>query len=129
MKYKLLLCGINLLLCLSTCFSSALMAAETVIDFTGKIKDGQNITAVIRKSIEEAPKADLKFVFPKGVYHFSPAESFKKTYCITNHENGEKNIAFLFDGFRNVKIEGDETEFVFTGAMLPFLFVNSQELS
>ena len=126
MKYKLLLCGINLLLCLSTCFSSALMAAETVIDFTGKIKDGQNITAVIRKSIEEAPKADLKFVFPKGVYHFSPAESFKKTYCITNHENGEKNIAFLFDGFRNVKIEGDETEFVFTGAMLPFLFVNSQ---
>lgn len=49
MKYKLLLCGINLLLCLSTCFSSALMAAETVIDFTGKIKDGQNITAVIRK--------------------------------------------------------------------------------
>lgn len=32
MKYKLLLCGINLLLCLSTCFSSALMAAETVID-------------------------------------------------------------------------------------------------
>ena len=68
MKYKLLLCGINLLLCLSTCFSSALMAAETVIDFTGKIKDGQNITAVIRKSIEEAPKADLKFVFPKGVF-------------------------------------------------------------
>ena len=38
MKYKLLLCGINLLLCLSTCFSSALMAAETVIDFTGKNK-------------------------------------------------------------------------------------------
>lgn len=63
-------------------FSSALMAAETVIDFTGKIKDGQNITAVIRKSIEEAPKADLKFVFPKGVYHFSPAESFKRRIAL-----------------------------------------------
>ena len=56
MKYKLLLCSINLLLCLNACFSSALMAAETVVDFTGKIRDGQNITAVVRKSIEEAPK-------------------------------------------------------------------------
>ena len=37
MLFKLFLCGIDLLLCLSTCFSSALMAAETVIDFTVKI--------------------------------------------------------------------------------------------
>lgn len=122
-----IVCIWGIALLIGVFFSSpSLIAANTIINFTGKIKKGQDISSIVKEAIEKAPKTDLELIFPKGVYHFSAKDAFKKTYSITNHENGEKSIAFLFDGFSNVKIKGNGSEFLFTGAMLPFLFINSQ---
>lgn len=104
------------------------LSAETIIDFSGKVESGQDITSIVKEAIQNAPKENATFIFPKGTYHFSPEHAFKRKCNITNHENGDKNIAFLFVNFKNVKIEGNGAELIFTGPMLPFLFINSQNI-
>ena len=107
--------------------SSELLIAQTdknILDFSDLKGNAQNVSALVKSSIEKAPKKDLKIIFPKGIYHFSPEGSFKKMHNITNHENGEKNIAFLFEGFENLEIDGNGSSFIFSGQMLPFLFEN-----
>lgn len=129
MREKILrYCRFCLFIIMAFSYAIESYASETIIDFTNKIKNGQDISNIIREQIEKAPRENLTLIFPKGKYYLSPKGSFKKKYNITNHENGEKNIAFLFDGFKNLKIEGNNTDFIFSGPMLPFLFVNSENI-
>ncbi|VGO17435.1 Alpha-1,3-galactosidase B [Pontiella desulfatans] len=90
-----------------------------------EIKPGEgDMTPVVREAIEQATDAEVKLVFAKGKYFFRPDHTKQKYCTITNHDNGLKNIAFLFDGFKSVEIEGHGSEFIFHGQMLPFLFEN-----
>jgi hypothetical protein len=112
--------------------SSELLIAQTnpnVINFSDSKDTSKNVSALVRSLIQKAPKKNLKITFQKGVYHFSPEGSFKKIHNITNHENGEKNIAFLFEGFENLEIDANGSSFIFTGQMLPFLFENCNNVT
>lgn len=105
--------------------SSEFLIAQTdnnILDFSNLKGNSRNISNLVKNSVQKAPKRNLKVIFPKGIYHFSPEGSFKKNINITNHENGEKNIAFLFEGFENLEIDGNGSSFIFSGQMLPFLF-------
>lgn len=81
-----------------------------------------DMTPVVKALLENVSSKNVKLVFPKGRYVFLPDEAFEKFCYITNHDNGQKKVAFLFEDFESVEIEGNGSEFVFHGQIFPFQF-------
>ena len=81
-----------------------------------------DMTMTIRKAIEKAKGKDIKLVFEKGIYTFKTDYAIGKYKHVTNHGNGFKKIIFNFEGFNAVEIEGNGSEFIFSGQMMPFDF-------
>ena len=81
-----------------------------------------DMTLVVREAIEGAKTKDIKLVFEKGNYFFKTDYAVGKFMYITNHGNGFKKIIFNFEGFNSVEIEGNNSEFIFRGQTLPFVF-------
>ncbi|MDZ8120511.1 alpha-1,3-galactosidase-related protein [Pontiella agarivorans] len=83
----------------------------------------------LRAALEQVKDRDVKLVFAAGEYRFRPDFALHRYCYITNHDNGLKNIAFLFDGFDSVEIEGNGSEFIFHGQMFPFRFENCSRVT
>src|SRR5210317_1861505 len=81
-----------------------------------------DMTPVIHQILEGTKANDIHLVFEKGVYNFMPDYASGEYLEITNHGNGYKQIIFNFKGFHSVTIEGNESEFIFHGQVMPFLF-------
>lgn len=109
-----------LILCCHSCVLQGLNAEE-VIYLSAADTD---MTPVVRKAIEVADSDDVKIVFEKGTYYFRPDYAFEKDCAITNHGNGRKRIAFPFRDLSSIEIEGNGSELIFHGQMMPFLFEN-----
>ena len=83
-----------------------------------------DMTLVVREAIENAKTKDIKLVFEKGNYFFKTDYAVGKYLYVTNHGNGFKKIIFNFEEFNSVEIEGNNSEFIFRGQVLPFYFTN-----
>ncbi|AUC20691.1 alpha-galactosidase [Polaribacter sejongensis] len=81
-----------------------------------------DMTLVVREAIEKAKTKDIKLVFEKGNYFFKTDYAVGKFLYVTNHGNGFKKIIFNFEKFNSVEIEGNDSEFIFRGQTLPFVF-------
>jgi hypothetical protein len=93
---------------------------EKVMDATPIV-----VAAVKRCKIENIKKLE----FPKGIYHFYPTFA-PDIYCaITNNDNGLKRTPFLLLDFQNFEVDGNGSEFIFHGKMLPFIIENSTNIS
>lgn len=114
------------ILYLSLFFGSCRGSSTTTINLEGQIKSGDTITLFIRQLLENSPKKDVVFQFPKGKYYFTPEGMYTMEHKITNHENGDKNIAFNLSGYKNVEIRGGGSEFIFSGPILPFLIMDTE---
>ena len=66
---------------------------------------------------------------PKGRYEFHPDQAFEKYCYITNHDIGDKKVAFLLEGFDSVEIEGNGSELIFHGQIFPFQFENCKKVT
>ena len=97
-------------------------ATETKTEII-KIKHTKgDMTLVVRNAIENAKTKDIKLVFEKGNYFFKTDYAVGKYLYVTNHGNGFKKIIFNFEEFNSVEIEGNNSEFIFRGQTLPFVF-------
>ncbi|WP_281990610.1 alpha-1,3-galactosidase-related protein [Aquimarina aggregata] len=108
---------IPILLGFFMCYPS--VNASEIIDIKHTTED---LTPMIRRAIENAKTKDIKIVFEKGVYTFFADYALGKYMRVTNHGNGLKKIVFNFTRFNSVKVEGNNSEFIFRGQVLPFLF-------
>ncbi len=88
-----------------------------------------DMTPVVRALLEDGSSKNVKIVFPKGRYDFHPDKAFEKFCFITNHDNGQKKVAFLFEDFESVEIEGNGSEFIFHGQIFPFQFENCAKVT
>lgn len=94
---------------------------------TVNIEPGQkDYTAVVSEVLESSPSGNLTIRFAEGTYDFFPENAEKMYLAVSNNDNGEKKVAFVIDGMKNVIIEGNGTEFLFHGEIVPF-FINSSE--
>ena len=109
---------ISLLIIFSLLMSCNSNATE-VIDIVHSEGD---MTMTIREAIKNAKEKDIKLVFEKGTYTFKTDYAIGKYMYVTNHSNGFKKIIFNFDGFNSVEIEGNGSEFIFSGQAMPFDF-------
>ena len=80
------------------------------------------INDLLHKMDREQP---AKIVFKKGVYHFYPEKAVGFYHEITNHDNGFYHFAFPICQFNQVEIDGQGSEFIFHGQMIPFLIKES----
>ncbi len=93
-----------------------------------KYEDG-DMTSIVRNAIGNAKSKDIKLVFEKGIYSFNPEYAIGKFLYITNHGNGFKKIIFNFEGFDSVAVDGQGSEFIFNGALMPFIFEACNKVS
>ncbi|MCK9342897.1 MAG: right-handed parallel beta-helix repeat-containing protein [Massilibacteroides sp.] len=102
---------------------------RAVVDLRGKIKEGSDITKVIRKTVASLPKKDAKIILPKGTFKLLSTEMLSKSLKITNHDNGDRRIAFNLEGFDGITVEGDSTTLLFEGAAMPFRVSKSNRVT
>ncbi|MDP4184028.1 MAG: right-handed parallel beta-helix repeat-containing protein [Bacteroidota bacterium] len=79
-------------------------------------------------------KKNPMLVFEKGRYDFYPAHAEVRNYFISNSSSEEecpsklKTIGLLFEGIKNLKIEGNGSLFMFHGKMTTFAFDHCENI-
>ncbi len=109
--------------------------AQTVFDmndFGIKPNGRGDCTAKLVKALDkiaaQTGKRDVVLKFAPGVYNFYPEGAAKKRYFISNHDQSEyKKVGINLEGWNNLVIDGNGTEFMFHGRMLPIAVVNSED--
>ncbi len=111
-----------------------------VILWAGSIgaASAENITITTAVADDATPKLyeSLKglesgsvITFEKGIYNFYPEKAIEKYCYISNHNDVITRIAFDMDGVENITIDGNGSEFIFHGRMIPFLVADSENIT
>ncbi|MGJ8680542.1 alpha-1,3-galactosidase-related protein [Paraglaciecola sp.] len=88
----------------------------------------EDMTPIIRDALDNVTDDEIKLVFKKGHYQFSPEYALSRYSAVTNHGNGVKKVIFPLDNFKSVEIEGGDSEFIFHGQTAPFQLYNNQQI-
>ncbi|WP_282037788.1 alpha-1,3-galactosidase-related protein [Saccharicrinis aurantiacus] len=67
--------------------------------------------------------------FEKGVYHFYPEKALEMFCYISNHEDVVTRTAFPLIDFENITIDGQGSEFIFHGLMIPFIIEGGKNIT
>lgn len=121
-----------------TILASAMLCASIVsakthkfemIDFGIKPNTSENISPLMIKALNQI-KAQVKkgdkveIYFEKGAYNFHPEGSSQKEYYISNHDqDNPKSVGIAVEQLNNFTIDGNGSDFLFHGRMLPVSLV------
>ena len=92
----------------------------------------ENASPLMAKALQEiAPltaKSDsVLIVLPKGRYDFYPEGASEREYFISNHDqDNPKRVGMTFENMKNVVFDGQGSELIFHGRMLPVSLLNSE---
>lgn len=93
----------------------------------------ENCSPLIAKALHEiallpVKKGDtIRIILPKGRYDFYPDRAAKCEYFISNHDqDNPKAVGLPFENMKNVIFDGQGSELIFHGRMLPVSLINSQ---
>ncbi len=90
----------------------------------------QGLYAAIKKSIDAKKSNRTTITIPKGVYQFREADAVVKELYISNHDqDNPKKIGLYFENLKNVTIDGNGSQLVFHGRMLPIVLVNCENVA
>lgn len=98
---------------------------EIVVSYNENITD---YTPIVRKIIDNNIGGNLKLVFEEGTYNYFPDEVFERYTKVSNNDNGNKKIVFAFINNDNIVIKGFNTNFLFHGNLVPFVFENGKNI-
>lgn len=96
------------------------------VAFDPNVKD---YTPVVVEILKSHPKGNVRICFGKGLYPFYPEQGMREFLTLSNNDSGDKRIAFLIKDMRNVTIEGDGSDFMFHGCMVPFAVKGSSNVT
>lgn len=92
-------------------------------------KGHDNTLAVIFALEHSRQFEQAELVFPKGEYHFYPDQAHEKQLFISNHDQeGLRRIAFPIFQMNNLTVDGQGSEFIFHGPMIPFVVEDSNHI-
>lgn len=93
------------------------------------IENSSDATPVVVEAIKKCKKDGIKKLeFPKGTYHFYPTFAPDRYCAITNNDNGLKRTAFPIIDFDGFEVDGNGSEFIFHGKMIPFIIEGSKNI-
>ena len=85
----------------------------------------QKALAKIKADYQEGDNVVLRF--PKGRYDFHEAGSAVREYYISNHDQtNPKKVGFALEDMKNLTLDGQGSEFVFHGRMIPVALLRSE---
>lgn len=94
------------------------------------IENTNDATPLVVEAIRKCKKDGIsRLEFPKGTYHFYPTFAPDRYCAITNNDNGLKRTAFPLIGMDGFEIDGNGSEFIFHGKMLPFIIEESKNVT
>ena len=101
---------------------------EIEVSYNANITD---YTPIVRKIIDDNKRGNLRLIFEQGTYKFYPEKAFERYTKVSNNDNGHKKIVFAFINSSNIALRGNNTNFLFHGNLVPFVFegVNNVEVS
>ena len=90
----------------------------------------KDVTPIVIEALEKCKKEGLSTLsFPKGTYHFYPTFA-AEIYCeITNNDNGLKRTSFPLIDFHDFVVDGNGSDFIFHGKMIPFIIEESTNVT
>lgn len=93
------------------------------------IQNSKDATPIVVKALKRCKEEGIsKLIFPKGTYHFYPTFAPER-YCeITNNDNGLKRTSFPLIDFHNFEIDGNGSDFIYHGKMIPFIIEESSNV-
>ncbi len=103
-------------------------------DFGVKPNTKENASMGAAKLVEHlsasTDTSHVTVVFPKGRYDFYEEGSFQREYYISNHDQtNPKSVGFALENLQNITIDGQGSEFIFHGRMVPFAFLNNANIT
>ena len=79
----------------------------------------------IREKCEE--NQTIVVTLPKGRYEFYPDSAAERVYFISNHDQmNPKKVGLPFEGMKNMVFDGQGSELIFHGRMLPVSLLDSR---
>lgn len=99
--------------------------------FGAKPEQGFDNTLAVRSALEFCRGIEgAMLVFPQGSYHFWPDRAEEKQLFISNHDQeGLRRIAFRLAVRSGLTIDGQGSEFIFHGPMIPFAIENCRNVT
>lgn len=100
-------------------------------DYGLKPDSKENASPLIAKALQEIAATDhpdgVTIVLPKGRYDFYPEGASLREYFISNHDqDNPKSVGLPFENMKNVVFDGQGSELIFHGRMLPVSLVGSE---
>ena len=108
-----------------------LKVSVNLADYGFRPNSHQNAMPALRKALEALKgQKNINLILPKGRYDFWQDKAFEKEIYIANHADvNPKKIAFLLEGFDGITIDGQGSDFIFHGEMIPFEIIDSKNVS
>lgn len=91
-----------------------------------------NVTPLVIRALDsiKAENRDggaVRFVFSHGTYNFHPEGGLLREYYISNHDqDNPKTMGIVLEDMKNFTLDGDSSNFLFHGRMLPISLINSE---
>lgn len=122
------------LLCLAALFTSCVKENPYDLSRYGLVPDNkQNSSPLMLKALQQItelrqnPDDTVTITLPKGRYDFFPEEAAQREYFISNHDqDNPKLVGLPFEGMKNVIFDGQGSELIFHGRMLPVSLLHSE---
>lgn len=95
------------------------------IEYQGK----QDYTPIIYEALLAHKGGNVVLQFDNAVYDIYPERAEALYMAVSNNDNSVKRVAFHINTMENVEIVGEQTEFRFHGAIVPFYIVDSKQIS
>lgn len=119
--------SIIILLCLAM-GTTAGAKTVTVPEAARKGDATEYVRAVFEQASASGADESVRIVFPKGTYHFYQDNAFGEYQSITNHTNGYKYIGLNIEGLHDIEVDGQGSEFIFHGQMMPVSVSDSRNV-
>ena len=101
-----------------------------ITQFIEEINMESDMTPIVFSALQACKEVENPvLVFQKGTYHFWPDRAYEKFYFMSNNDQGLKRIAFPLLNMQHLTIDGGNSEFIFHGRVLPFLFDRSKNIT
>lgn len=130
---KKTLTAIRALFCLALLCSCTQTKNPYDLSNFGLVPDNkENASPLMAKALEQIAASQtsddtITIVLPKGRYDFYPEGAAQKEYFISNHDqDNPKLVGLPFENMKNVVFDGQGSELIFHGRMLPVSLIRSE---
>lgn len=95
----------------------------------------EDVSKLMEKAIttihkESVGQDEITIVLPQGRYDFYPEQASMKTYYVSNHDQpNPKAVGIALENLKGVTFDGQNSDLVFHGRMMPVSLVHSEDCS